>query len=568
MNKRSKIMIFGSVTIILIIAVFMGLRIKEILTPSNEVMQLTDYYKVDEKEVMLILHDEIYEKKGKMIDEHVYLDYETVINIFNHRFYWDKNEEKIVYTSPTEIVRADVDSYEYSIDSNEKISYDAEAPLARSISDDLYISLDFVEEYSDIRAEFYEDPNRVIISYIWGDYLYTEVTRDSQLRLEADIKSPILDDLFEGDKLLFVDLHEPPKRGFSKVMTKEGIIGYVKDNFVGESDYIEIKSSYQKPEYTDQTRDHKINLVFHQVFTSNEAGNLEDLISQTQGVNVVSPTWFSIVDNEGTFTSLASNEYVSKAKELGLEVWALIDDFSPDVDMQELLSLTSVRERLINALMDKVDKYDLDGINIDFERVMPETGEHYVQFLRELSVKCRSEEIVLSVDNFVPPFKAHYDRVEQGEILDYIIIMAYDEHYSGSEQAGPNSSIGFVEDATRNIVNEIPKEKAIIAIPFYTRLWKETEEGDVSRERDFAMTPAITWIEENGGEAKWDDGYGSYYVEVEKDGAIYKMWQEEVDSIEEKMKVIKEADVGGVAAWKLGLERPEVWEVINKYLKK
>lgn len=544
----------------------MGISIKEHLTPSNEVMKLTDYYKVEDEEVMIILQDNIYEKKGKLIEEEIYLDYETVVEIFNHRFYWDGREEKIVYTSPTEIIRAEEGSYEYSVESHEKTLYNAEAPLVRKVSDELYISLNFVEEYSDIRSEFYEDPNRVIIDYIWGDYLYTEVTKETELRLEADIKSPILDDLIIGDELLYVDLNKAPKRGFSKVMTKEGVIGYVRDNHVGKSAYMEVESSFKEPEYTDQTRDYRVNLVFHQVFGSNEANNLEELISQTEGVNVVSPTWFSIVDNEGAFTSLASEDYMNKAHELGLEVWALIDDFSPQVDMLELLSYTSIREGLINSLMDKVDKYKLDGINIDFERVQPDTGLHYIQFLRELSVRCRNEEIVLSVDNFVPPFKAHYDREEQGEILDYIILMVYDEHYAGSESAGPNSSIGFVEDAARNIVKEIPKEKAIIAIPFYTRLWRETEDGDVSRDRDLAMTPALTWIEENNAQAKWDNAYGSYYVEVEKDGFTYKMWQEEVKSIEEKMKVIKEADIGGVAAWKLGLERPEVWGVISKYI--
>ena len=259
--------------------------------------------------------------------------------------------------------------------------------------------------------------------------------------------------------MFYVDLDKAPKRGFSKVITKEGVIGFVKNNALEQSNYMELKSSFDQPKYTSQTTDEDINLVFHQVFNSSGAEELEDLLSHTKGVNVISPTWFSIVDNEGTFTSLASKEYMKKARDLDLQVWALIDDFSLDVDMLEVLSYTSKREGLIKALMDKVDKYDLDGINIDFERIQPDTGLHFIQFLRELSVKCRNEEIILSVDNFVPPFKKHYNRQEQGKILDYIILMAYDEHYAGSEAAGPNASIGFVEDAARNIIEEAPKEK-------------------------------------------------------------------------------------------------------------
>jgi spore germination protein YaaH len=186
--------------------------------------------------------------------------------------------------------------------------------------------------------------------------------------------------------------------------------------------------------------------------------------------------------------------------------------------------------------------------------------------LRELSVKCRNNGIVLSVDSYVPaPYTEHYDREEQGKIVDYVVVMAYDEYYAGSDVAGPVASIGFVEDAVTNILPLVPKEKVIIAIPFYTRLWKETKDGEVSSE-SFAMTPASNLLTENGAEPKWDETYGCFYAEYEKDGATYKMWQEEDKSIEEKMKVIYNADVAGIAAWKLGLEKESIWDVILKYL--
>jgi len=318
--------------------------------------------------------------------------------------------------------------------------------------------------------------------------------------------------------------------------------------------------------YTAQTRPEKINLVFHQVFSKDTGEKLEELIKQTKGVNVVSPTWFSVKDVSGSITSLASREYVDKAKELGLEVWALVDDFNSEVDMYELLSRTSRRENLSNSLIEAAIENKLNGINIDFENIPSKAGEHFIQFLRELSVKCRNNGIVLSVDNYVPaPYNKYYDRKEQGEIIDYVIVMAYDEYHSGSDVAGPVASIGFVRDAVRNTLEEVPKEKTIIAIPFYSRLWKETPDNEVSSE-SLAMTPASQVFTNNGIEPKWSEAYGSYYGEFEKDGALYKIWLEDARSIEEKVKVIYEAGVAGVGAWKLGLEKEEVWNVIIRYL--
>jgi spore germination protein YaaH len=257
---------------------------------------------------------------------------------------------------------------------------------------------------------------------------------------------------------------------------------------------------------------------------------------------------------------------VQKADSLGLEVWALVDDFTKKVDMKELLSYSSRRDNLSNVLIEEAMKYKLNGINIDFEKITSDAGKDYIQFIRELSVKCRNNGIVLSVDSYVPSeFTEYYDREEQGKIVDYVVVMAYDEHYAGSEVAGPVSSISYVRDAVKNILTMVPKNKTIIAIPFYTRLWKETSDGQVSSQ-SYAMTPAKVWIKDNNIEAKWDKSTGCYYAELKKDDATYRMWQEEDKSIEEKMKAIYDADVAGCAEWKLGVETDSIWNVIIKYL--
>ena len=566
MDKRSRIAVIGTAIVVIIIAIALTITITERLSPSDEVMKLTDYYSVGDNEVLVIMQNHIYDKKELLIDGEVYIDYDTVVSEFNHRFYWDYNENVLTYTTPDEILQTEAGSNSYSvtksmIKTNEDVNY----PIAKVFADQVYISIDFVSKYSDMTYKFYSEPNRVVIDYKWGDYLFTEVEKATQLRQDASIKSPILRELPVDTKLVYAGMEEAPKKGFTMLMTEDGVKGYVRNKHIKESFYETVESDYIPPKYTAQTRSGKINLVFHQVFNQDAVNNLEALIKPTKSLDVIVPTWFSIIDNQGAISSLANEAYVEKAQGLGLEVWGLVDDFSKEVSMKELLSHTSRRETLSNNLVEAALKYKLNGINIDFEKIPSEAGGHYIQLLRELSVKCRNNGIVLSVDNYVPSsYTAHYNREEQGIIVDYVIVMAYDEYYAGSEVAGPVASIGFTKDAIRNILEIVPKEKTIIAIPFYTRLWKETSDGNVSSE-SFSMTPATNILVDNGVEPEWDDTYGYYYGEYEKDGVLYRMWQEEETSIEEKLKAIYEADVAGIAAWKLGLEKESIWNIITRY---
>ncbi len=636
MNRRSRITVIGLSTVILIILIGVGLFIKDKLTPSNEIMSLTDYYQVEDSKVMLMIRDEIKESKGLFLDDTVYIDYEIVKNEFNHRFYWDSKENILTYTTPTEIIRAEVGSSEYTVTktlNSTRVKSDFE--IVKVFADKVYLALDFVGNHSNMSYRFYSEPNRVVINYGWGASLYTEiikatqlrsepnskgsilseleeetallyvdndatskngfvkvrtsdklegyvnedsigkpfyqdlfteVVKTTQLRVEPDTKEPLLTELAVGTSLLYVDRNEAPKKGFAKVMTADGIVGYVKEKHVKKSFYKKTESDYRAPEYTAQTRQDKINLVFHQIFNKDAAGSLETLIKATKKVNVVSPTWFDVLDTSGNISSLATHDYINKAKELGLEIWALVGDVNIKIDMEELLSKTSARDKLSNTLIQAALEYKLDGINVDFETISSNAeGIHFIQFLRELSVKCRNNGLVLSVDNYVPaPYNKHYDLKEQGIVSDYIIIMAYNE-FTGSEGIGPVSSLGFIEDAINNTLASVANEKTVIAVPFYTKLWKETEDGTITSE-NLAMSRAAQVFTDNNLEKVWDDTYSYHYGEYEKEGATYRIWLEDDRSIEEKMNAIYNANIAGVASWKLGLEKESIWDVIIKYL--
>lgn len=566
MNKRAKQIIIVSILslVVVIIAIIAVVLTKN--KPSKVVKELKDYYLVSENEVMIFMQDEIYEKRGLIMDGSVYIDYDTVVTYFNKRFYWDANENVLIYTTPTEVIRTEVGNRDYYVnESKSTLPYQ----IVKTNGQEVYIALDYVKMHSNIEYEMFTEPNRMVIQYKWGEeFLYNIVKKETQIREEANIKSDILKELSIGDKLLYLDFDDGVKKGFCKVMSEDGVIGYVKEKHMGEANYESLTSNYQEPVYTHISKDYKINMVWHQVMNMDANASILDKLATTKGVTTISPTWFSIISVEGEISSLASETYVEKAKGTGVEVWALCDDFNKEVDMYQLLSHTSRRKKLINELVAAAIKYDLAGLNIDFERITESSAPHYIQFLRELSVKCRNNGIILSVDNYVPSvYTEYYDRKEQGILVDYVVTMAYDEHYAGSEESGSVSSIGFVEKAVNDILTMVPAEQVIIGIPFYTRLWTEkVVDGEVAISSSAcSMSSGLEYLSVHGIEPEWNEETGQYYGEYEQDGAKYRIWLEEDRSIELKLKTIFEKNVAGVSGWKLGLEKESIWNLIIKY---
>lgn len=566
MDQKRKQAIVATSIVLTIIVVCVVIAIVKSMTPSKEIMDLKEYYQVEENEILIFMENNQYEKKGLYVDNTIYVDYDTVVNHMNHRFYWDAYENILAYTTPTEIIKAEVGKSSYTVNKSEtKTDY----PIVKVNGDQVYVALEYVKLFSNVEYEIFLDPNRVVITCNWGEeFLYAEASKDFSVRVEPNIKSPILAEVKEGEVVVFTDDAES-KKGFSKVMTADGIIGYAKNKYMLDSYYEKLENDYKEPEYTSIKKDETINMVWHQVFNQKANDSLISLLEDTKDVNVISPTWFSIKNEDGEITSLASEKYVERAHGRGVEVWALVDDFNADVDKEKLFGRTSSREKLANELIAAAIKYNLDGINIDFEKITQATSDGYIQFIRELSVKCRTNGIVLSIDNYIPaPYNMFYDRKEQGIVADYVICMAYDEHFAGSEESGSVSSISYVTESLANTMKEVPSDKIIMALPFYTRLWKEEKVGSEVKvtSEAYSMQNAEDLMKNKGVRLEWDEEVLQYYGEYEQDGLTYKMWLEEEKSYEEKLKAVFSEDIAGVAAWKLGLEKKNLWNVIAKYV--
>lgn len=566
MRRRRKQVILGTILVLIIFTITISAIIIKKFTPSKVVMDLSKYYNVKGNEIAIVLQNQIDETKGILIDNQVYVDYNTVIEQFNKRFYWDANENILLYTTPTEVIKAEAGGNDYFVN---KSKNSMDYPITKVDGDNVYVAIDFVKQYSDIEYQLYTNPNRIVIDYQKGDFLYADVKKKTQLRYEPNIKSDILVKLEEKDKVQYVDTSESAVNGFSKVMTVDGVIGYVKTKLVKNTYYETKESNFKAPDYTSIHKDYKINLVWHQVTNQTANNNLLYMLDGTKGVNTISPTWFSVISEEGEISSLASERYVQRAHDLGIEVWGLVDDFNPDINLHTLLSTTSKREKLINNLLVNAIKYNLDGINIDFENIALDTGIHFLEFIRELSVKCRNNGIILSVDNYVPMnYSAYYDRGEQGAVVDYVITMAYDEHHAGASESGSVASYGFVKSGILDTLKEVPKEKTIIGVPFYTRLWKEILEGDSVKvtSQAYGLTEAAELLERNEAEVTWNNELKQHYGEFVEGDATFKMWLEDEKSLEAKLELIRDNDVAGIAGWKLGLENESSWNTIIKYI--
>ncbi|MDD7027292.1 MAG: glycosyl hydrolase family 18 protein [Lachnospiraceae bacterium] len=528
---------------------------------ADTLMDLDEYFEItEEDQVAIILKDEYIETKARLKGGAYYLDFDSVQKLLNKRFYEDEAEMLLLFTTPTEIIQTAIGSDVY-YQGNSEVK--EEYPLSFYQGETLYVALDFVQKFTNFSYEAFTAPNRICLNTEWGETTVAQVKKDTAVRYRGGVKSDILREVARGETVTILEELE----NWVKVKTSDALIGYIeKKRLTGQETIQEAAvSHYDEPEYTSLVRDYKINLGWHQVMSEAANATLDDVVRDTQGMNVISPTWFALTDNEGGIRSIASQNYVSRAHSLGLEVWALVDNFDNNVSSYEVLSKTSSRTRLIQNLMNEVLRYDIDGINVDFEDLSYDAGEPFVQFLRELSIQCRLNGIVLSVDNYVPrESTAHYDRPEQGVVADYVIIMGYDEHWGGGGVAGSVASIGFVEDGIRQTVDKVPSHKVINALPFYTRVWK-TREGQVSSEA-LDMETAQNFITNNNVEVYWDQETCQNYGQIQKGDTLYQVWLEDAQSIETKLTIMQKYDLGGVAAWKLGFETPDIWAVIAAYL--
>ena len=562
MNVKKKFQILAGVIALIGMLAILFVCIRKYM-PSSQRMSSEEYFgQLGETEAAVVVEDHIAQEHAQVYDGNVYIDYTLVQNELNSRFYWDASVGLLLFTTPTQVFEIAPNTSAYTIDGE---SFDAGYDILHTTSAGMYLSMTFLQQYSDLNCQVYETPKRVVITYGSEEVTTARIKKDTVVRYQGGIKSPIVTDVTEDSEVTVLEQMD----SWSKVLTADGYIGYVKNKQLADVTQTTRETVYAGPEYTSIHLDEKVNLVWHQIDYQEMNSQFAEDTADITGVNVISPTWYFLADSAGEITSFADADYVKAAHKKNMQVWALISNFSADVDSTTLLASRAARQKVQNYLIGQAQEIGFDGINIDFEGIAQEAGCDYVQFIRELSILCRKNGIILSVDVPVPmDFSKYYNREELGNVCDYVIMMGYDEHYAGSDIVGSVASMDFEETGIQNMLTEVSKDKLISAIPFYTRLWYTETLADGTRNvtsEAYSMDNIEALLTEKGVTASYDESTGQQYAEwTDSDGKFCQVWLEDENSIAARAALISKYELSGIAEWVLGREQSWVWDVISQ----
>ena len=565
MKKRILPVIIAILLILVIAGGALGKVLLDKYSYSKEEADWNEFYQVSESDrSAIILHDEMVEEQALIRDDVCYFDLATVHKYMNEVFYADMTEKLLLYANPTEVIRTTFGETSYTTTEG---TQDAGYVISFVEGDTVYVAADYVKLFTNYSYDCYD--RHVQFYTEWGTRQVAQLKKDTAVRLRGGVKSPILTQAAKGDTLEILEQMET----WSKVKTADSVIGYVENKRLGDiTEETETPvTDYQEPEYTALTSDSKICLGWHSIGGAGGNDTLYSMVSGTKGMNVIAPTWFSLTDENGSIRNFGTANYVTTAHNMGLQVWGVVDNFNyanetgTAISTLNMLSSTTNRQNFVRNVTDAAVSLGLDGINVDFEQLSSDCGPHYVEFIRELSIQCRNRGLVLSIANYVPfNFNDYYRLDIQGQVADYVIIMGYDEHWHGSKDPGSVASISYVSGGLDRTLQEVPANKVVNALPFYTILWK-TEGTDVTDEY-ITMNNEADFMNRAGVTAEWDEETCQNYAEWTSGNATYQIWLEDAESIAVKLNMMATKNIGGVAVWRLGYGTQAAWELINAYL--
>ncbi len=575
MKKKIIPVLVAIILIIIIGAVGIGSILIEKYSYSDERADLNEYFGVSGEQLAIVIQDKIVEEKAILRNGICYFDIDTVDRYLNEGFYADRTEGLLLYTTATEIISVPIGGTTVSTRTavngtaqTEELGYVAVLEEGET----LYLAADYVKRTTNYSVDIYDLHVQVYTE--WGVKTVDSVTKDTAVRLRGGIKSPILCDLTAGAQVEVLETMET----WSKVKTEDSIIGYVENKLLantsdGKAETVEETpvTDYVAPEYTSVPMDGKVSLGWHAIGGVGGNSTLDSMAAGANGMNVISPTWFSLNDEEGNFRSFGTKDYVDRAHALGLKVWGVWDDFNynnetnSSVSVYNVLAKTSTRQKLVGNIISAAVELGLDGVNLDFEKINQESGTHYVQFVRELSVECRRNGLTFSIDNYVPyDFRDYYRLDIQGQVADYVIIMGYDEHWHGSGNPGSVASIDYVSNGIAKALEEVPAEKLVNALPFYTILWKT--EGSKVTDEYLTLNNTADFLNRVHITPQWDEETCQNYAKWTSGNITYEIWVEDEESIAAKLSVMATHNIAGVAVWRLGYGTESIWNLIRGYV--
>lgn len=568
MIPRGYIYIAAAVLAIIILAV--GIVFIRKYTPTREHMELSDYFETSYvNEAAVVLNNEYEPATSEtghayaIVDgDQVYLELNYLKDNLDDGYVYDSSEITLRYTTDSDIYTALLGASDYTINKSNE-SFGSTIILAQD--DTVYINAEYIKLLTNFEYSYYGNPNRVFIETVGYEKQVTTARGKSQIRKLNGPKSPILEDVTKGETIYVI--RDTGKWSF--VVSENGVMGYMKNNKISKQvETATVEATLPERQYHHISVGSDISLLWHQVTSQDANNDIANVLADVGNIDVISPTWFYLNSNSGSIASLGSTSYVNYCHSNNVQVWGLVSNLEDDtVDTATVLNTTSARDKLINNIIAQAITYGLDGVNVDFEELPGAAADGYIEFIRELSIKCENNDIVLSIDNYVPTASSEcYNRAEQAKYADYIIMMGYDEHHGSSEEAGSVASLDWVETGVQDTLDEVPAEQLILGMPFYCRAWELDSEGTVLSSKAYGLSGIQTFLNTNSATVTWDETEGQNYAEFIKGDSTYKIWVEDEESLEAKLKLIDSYGLAGGAFWKYGFDNDSVWNLIAKYL--
>jgi len=550
MNKIKKQVFFlaaAAALIVISLLAYLGVKVYHYYYGMLR-MSAGEYAPVLEAGEYNIVYKGEYKNKAIKVDGQIYLDLDVINEDWaEEMLFYAEDIQKVLYTTPTEMTENEIDRDDFK-------KWQGRIYMRAELAKEMFGTQYKVNEEDQMVAV--QAPEDTIAEVIKSDTYLLVQPDEEERNYTAKLK-----------KVEMISVYETETEGFYLAMNELGYVGYVTEDQIQKTD---TKLSRKQPPALEMPEDklpgRTISLAFQQVYSNEFTAEVySEIESAGYYINVVSPTWFKL-NEEGGIDSLANENYVAWARNQGLQVWALFDNSFDDELTYRVLSDSAKRQALAKELLQYCEKYQLHGINVDFEEMSEKTDHYFIQFLRELSIELRTNGYLLSADCLVPSeWTSYYRRDIMGQLCDYVIVMAYDEHYSGDTVAGSTSSQQFTVSAIYNMLHEegVSKEKLILGVPYYTRIWMGLEN---LRSEAVGMTSAKNFIEQNDLTVTYDKETGQNYAEGMVDGTLYRIWIEDAASMKWRLKLMKDNALAGVAAWSLGLESDEIWTAYEEVL--
>ena len=492
----------------------------------------------------------------------IYLSKSDISRFFDKYIYYDKKYNQYITTSETKVATIEVGAYKMEVNG-------ISSTIAGTIIEKngvVYLPFSEMADVYNVEIQNIKDTNTVIVDSLDREQKQAEASKKLNVKLKTKFFSRTVDEIEKGDKVVIISQTQD---GWSKIRTKNGKIGYVKTKKLTNETLVR-----ENLEKTKQIANEKVSIMWDYYSESKVAPNRTG--TTIEGINVVSPSFFvlkklgkgEIIDKVGE----AGKEYIQWAKGNNYKVWAMFANDSMIETTSEIINDYKVRKQTIEKIVDLVVKYGIDGINLDFENIYKEDKDAFTRFVVELYPRLKDVGMELTVDVTAPDggetWSLCYDRDALADNCDYLVFMAYDQNNASSTKAGPVAGYNWVRTNVEKFLGQeaVSKDKLILAIPFYTRVWTEDSDGKLVKQPGIVNMKDIDSLIEGKGNITWDEITRQDYIEYKQGKNTCKIWIENAKSIKEKLLLVKEKDLAGVAFWEKDRESNDVWQIIDEII--